>query len=96
MKKIFGVILFIIFLYGVYIGIEVYRVKSSHDLVQPLTVIEAKSTPEEMKFKSLGFTVTYKIEREKKSYDLEIITTKEVKFVMFDTFTLFTKYYSKE
>lgn len=96
MKKIFGVILFLIFLYGVYIGIECYRVKSSLDLVQPLAVLEAKSTPEEMNFKGLGFTVTYKIEREKKSYDLELITTKEAKFVLFDTFTLFTKYYSKE
>ena len=49
-----------------------------------------------MNFKGLGFRVNYKIEREKKSYDLELITTKESKFVLFDVFTIFTKYYSKE
>ena len=96
MKKIFGFILFIMFLYGLYVGIECYRVKSSNDVVKPLILMEANSTPDTMDFKGLGFKINYKIEREKKSYDLEVITTKESKFVLFDIFTLFTKYYSKE
>ena len=96
MKKVFGVILFLMFLYGVYIGVETYRIKSSNDLVKPLILVEAYSTPDQMSFKSIGFEVVYKIERVKKSYDLEVITTKESKFILFDIFTLWTKYYSEE
>ena len=96
MKKIIGLILFLMFIYGVYLGVESYRVKHSDDLVKPLILLEAYTTPDQMDFTGLGFRVEYKIERVKKSYDIEIINTKEAKFILFDIFTLWTKYYSEE
>ncbi len=96
MKKVIGVILFLVFLYGVYIGVETYRIQSEPELVKPLILLEAHTTPEKMTFKGLGFKLIYQIDRVKQSDDLELISTKQCDFILFDVFTLWTKYYSKE
>jgi len=96
MKKVLGTILFLCFLYGVYVGIECIRINDSDNIVKPFILLEAhEDTPEEMKYKGLGFSVVYKVEKTNR-YDLQLIKTKESKLVLFDTFTLFTKYYSEE
>lgn len=94
MKKLFKFILFLVFMYALFVTIDCVRLKNSDEFTKPLLVFNEEVTKEEMNYQGLGYKVTYKVKRVKQTYDLEVISASEGNFVLFDTFTLWTKKYS--
>ena len=93
MRKLLKFILAIVCIYAIFVAVECIRLKYANQFTKPLVVFNIESTNEEMNFTSLGFKVEYKIKRVRQTYDLELVSASEGKFVLFDTFTLWTNKY---
>ena len=93
MKKVLSIICFLLVAYFIFVIVDCLRLNYANEFTKPIAIVDSVSSEDQIVFTGVGYKVIYKIERVRQSSDLEYINAKEAKFILFDTFTLWTKNY---
>ncbi len=96
MRKVFDFLVFLLFVYGIFVTIDCFRLKAADDLKRPFVILKSEEEVDTITFKSLGYKMVYKVDKKQQSGGIEMISANEGAFILFDTFTLWTKNYNQE